>query len=154
MHSPVGSGTLLRKNNWVKDLCSFSIIYFMGKQTLTISKAGDYALFSLCIFLKDYLLLKKTPKKQQKTPKSSGQIKIAICRTSLNAISCPGLHHFLLQLQILRCILIFSKPSQKLAAKSPGYFSFPLGFPFLRRCLRENQVRWTQLRETSLVQPN
>lgn len=49
MHSPVGSGTLIRKKNSVKDLSTFSIIYFIGKQTLTISKARDYALFSLCI---------------------------------------------------------------------------------------------------------
>lgn len=49
MHSPVGSGTLMRKKDWVKDLRTFSSIYFIGKWTLTISKARDYALFSLCI---------------------------------------------------------------------------------------------------------
>lgn len=62
MHSPVVSGILIRKKDWVKDLCTFSSIYFIGKWTLTISKARDYSLFSLCIlffFLKSICFLKK-----------------------------------------------------------------------------------------------
>lgn len=149
MHSPVGSGTLIRKKDWVKDLCTFSIIYFIGKWTLTISKTTHYALFSLCIlfsFLKTICFSKK--KKSVFWAKKNIHLP---WRRSLNVTFCPSWHQFLLQLQILCCVLIVSKPFFKLSVKSLGHFGFPLGLPFLQCSLGENQVSWKEQCSTTMM---
>lgn len=115
MHSPVGSGTLTRKKDWVKDLCTFSIIYFIGKWMLTISKARDYELFSFFVYLdfffRDYLFLKKIKKKINHHHLQvfwAKRIHLPCCGC-LNAISCPAWQQFLLQLWIFCCLLVFAK---------------------------------------------
>lgn len=139
MHSPVGSGTLTRKKDWVKDLCTFSIIYFIGKWMLTISKARDYELFSFFVYLdfffRDYLFLKKIKKNKSPPPQS------------LLGKKDPFALLWLSKCYLLSCLTTVPSPVVNILlppcicktfspVKALGHFVIPLGFPFIHCFLR------------------
>lgn len=128
MHSPVGSGTLIRKKDWLKDLCTFSVIYFIGKQTLTISKARNYAhfFFLYLVFFRKLIFFSKNTPKTKPNPKSSGKIKKkSIC---LDLGVCYAFYSY----KYLVAFWYFKSFFKNYLWDLWDIFGFPLALPFLQ----------------------